>query len=77
MSLQRVLRAGMSKLLTEPLGSSRSERAPGADATLSVLLLENAFKFLPKQEIVTSKKLIRAWWGCHCSDISLLFFPYL
>lgn len=60
--METVLRAGMSKLLssyvTEPLGSSRTETAPGVDASLSVLLLENAFKFLPKQEIVTCKKFI-------------------
>lgn len=42
-----------------------------------MLLLENSFKFLPKQEIVTRKKFICARWGCHCADISLRFFSYL
>lgn len=48
----------LSACVTEPLGSSRTETAPGGNASLFVLLLENAFKFLPKQEIVTCKKFI-------------------
>lgn len=49
----------------------------GENVSLSVLLLENAFKFLPKQEIVICKKFIWAHQGCHCSNIALLFSPYL
>lgn len=34
------------------------KHSPGENTSLSVLLLENAFKYLPKQEIISCKKFI-------------------